>query len=84
MLEHAIQLAEAGKSVYIIASNQRDVNRIQSALDNPRIRVETPERTLDWQSMTLRGTHPNCVVLCDHYTIESRFDAMIKMLHAYD
>lgn len=89
MLEHAKQLSAKGRAVYIVADNQREANRMQLALgDGPHgIKVETPWSLgdcLDWQTLTLRGAHPNCVVLVDHHAIEDRFGAVLRMLHAYD
>lgn len=38
----------------------------------------------DWFTMRIQGMHPNCLVLADHYTIESRFAPVLEMLHRYD
>lgn len=88
MLEHAKKLSGEGRAVYIVADNRREVRRLTIELGegNHGIKVETPESlgNLDWQTLTLRGAHPNCVVLCDHHTIEDRFGAIVRMLHAYD
>lgn len=88
MLEHAKKLSSEGRAVYVVADNQREVQRLTIELGEGKhgIKVETPESlgNLDWKTMTLRGAHPNCVVLCDHHTIEDRFGAIVRMLHAYD
>lgn len=89
MIEHARKLAiEDRRAVYITAANRQDQKRIQSLVGQPDhgIKVETSESmsTFDWQGMTLDGAWPNCVVLIDHYAIESRFGPMLRMLHAYD
>lgn len=88
MLEHAKKLSAEGRAVYVVADNQREVNRltIQLGADNHGIKVETPESlgNLDWQRMTLKGAHPNCAVLVDHHAIEDRFGEILRMLHAYD
>ena len=88
MLAHAKKLRAEGRAVYVLADNQREVNRltIQLGADNHGIKVETPESlgNLDWQRMTLKGAHPNCVVLVDHHAIEDRFGEILRMLHAYD
>jgi hypothetical protein len=34
--------------------------------------------------MTLRGAHPNCIVLVDHFAIERRYAAVLEMMHRYD
>lgn len=88
MLKHAKQLAAEGRAVYIVVDNSRERNRLFLELgkDNKGIDIETPETlgNLDWQTMTLRGAHPNCIVLADHHAIEDRFGAIVSMLHAYD
>jgi len=39
---------------------------------------------IDWDSMTLPYNHTDCVLLVDHYAIESRFKALLAMLHQFD
>ena len=88
MLEHAKKLAREGRAVYVIADNTRDARRLQMLCGEPTlgIKFETPPTigNLDWEHMQLRGAHPNCVVLVDHYAIEDRFARVLAMLHAYD
>lgn len=94
MLEHAKQLAAQGKAVYVIAANKQHADQLAVALGGERmgvdigdgIKVETPEScsNFDWHTMSLRGAHPNCVVLVDHFAIERRFSRILEALHAYD
>jgi hypothetical protein len=93
MLARAKQLAASGRAVYIIAANYAEAQRLVAALGGDRpsvsiggIKVETPETcgNFDWLTLTLRGSHQNCVVLVDHHAIESRFAAVLQELHAYD
>ena len=85
MLAHAVQLAKAGRAVYIIAANAREEERLQRLVpEGLGITVETDSCDLDWTTMALPGAHPNCIVLADHYAIESRFAKMLDMLTRYD
>jgi hypothetical protein len=88
MLEHAKKLARAGRAVYVIADNTRDMRRLEILCGEPNlgIKFETHDSpgNLVWEEMRLRGTHPNCVVLVDHHAIEDRFARVLEMLHAYD
>ena len=88
MLLHAKLLAAEGRAVYVVVDNSRERNRLLLELgkDNKGIEIETPETlgNLDWQTMTLRSAHPNCIVLADHHAIEDRFRAIVDMLHYYD
>ena len=89
MIEHARQLSKQGRAVYIIAINVNQAAYIQGDLgpEKPHgIKVETSGsfRNFDWESMTLRGAHPNSVVLVDHAAIEQKYARLLKELHAYD
>lgn len=87
MLAEAVTLAKAGRAVYVVVANEREVERIESLLpDNLGIQVETEYSlgNLDWESLRLVGAHPNCVVLVDHYAIESKFRQALAMLQRYD
>jgi hypothetical protein len=88
MLEEAKRLDAEGKAVYIVVANQREVDRILDLLgpDYPSIKAETVSSLCNfhWEDMRLRGAHPNCVVLADHYAIESQFGMMLDMLHRFD
>lgn len=91
MLEEANRLAiEDHRAVYVVALNeghQADLRERLRAMGAPgSVKVETPSslRNLDWASLTLRGAHPNCVVLADHAVIESKFRALLDMLTRFD
>ena len=90
MLADAKSKATEGRAVYVIAANEAERRRMQQALgqDAPSlgIKVETPGSlgNFDWRSMRLKGAHPNCVVLVDHFAIEQQFAAVLEMLHRYD
>jgi len=97
MLKHAVNLARAGRAVYVIADNKRDAERLTNLLHEmippgvhgPRIlgiKVETPDTIGDfnWDSMRTPTAHPNCVFLVDHHAIEDRYAKLLEMLHAYD
>lgn len=34
--------------------------------------------------MQLKGAHPNCRILIDHWTIESEYARMLSELHRFD
>lgn len=88
MLDHAKQLSREGRAVYIIAASEREVKRLREMLGPgyPDIKIETSGSlpNFDWEFLTLRGAHPNCRVLIDHYAIEVRYARMLEMLHYYD
>lgn len=87
MLSHAQELQQEGRAVYVIAANAQHAAQLKSLLPkDTTISVDTPETAsnFDWFTLTLRRAHPNCVVLVDHFAIESRFAPMLKMLTAYD
>lgn len=89
MIQHAKTLAEEGRAVYIVTANAHHRQTLEHAIGIPNkygIKVETSESlgNLDWQRCQLVRAHPNCVVLIDHYAIESRYKTLLSMLHAYD
>lgn len=87
MMEEAKASARAGRAVYVIVSHLayvrffEDEETIQLG-----IKFETPTSmsNFDWPTMSPKGAHPNCVVLVDHYAIESYFSRMLAVLHRYD
>ncbi len=88
MIKEAKRLADEGRSVYIIVDSKSQQQDFRSLIgdDHRGIHVEVPTglNNFDWESLRLRGAHPNCVVLVDHYVIERRFAAILKMLHRFD
>lgn len=92
MLDEAARLSREGRAVYVLCADAATaalfrgefVGRHAECLD---VKFETPESLgpgFDWRTLTLRGAHPNCVVLIDHYTIESRYGPLLEMLHRFD
>ena len=95
MLQKAVELDRARRAVYIVAADLWHINTLKEqlkALGYPKerigvyIKIETPEDlgNFNFRTMSLIGAHPNAVVLCDHYTIESYYGRMLQVLHAYD
>ena len=88
MILQAMELAEEGKTVYILVASIIHKNSIVERLGNnyPNIKVETFETLsdFDFRTMELNGIYPDCVVLCDHYTIEKLYGPMLDELYAYD
>lgn len=88
MLDHARELSKQQRAVYIVAANERHAVMLRKQLgDEPHgIKVETEDSlgNLDWETLTMRWAHPNCVLLVDHYAIESRFGRALEMLTRYD
>ena len=97
MLIDTLRLCNGGRAVYVVAANERERRRLNEQVDTlgrasyqkdgkAFIKVETPESlgNLNWWAVSLPGAHPNCVVLVDHWTIESHFSQMLEMLTRYD
>jgi len=94
MLEEAIKQAEAGRAVYVVGAKANHVWALEEAVkdicgksaSSLGIKFETAHTVgnFDWKTLTLRGAHPNCVVLVDHYAIEAEFARMLEMLHRFD
>ena len=88
MIKHARELSKQHRAVYIVAANEQHAERIRRELGDEHhgIKVETEDSlgNLDWKTLTLRGAHPNCSVLVDHYAIEIKFSRLLEMLTCYD
>lgn len=90
LLEEAINLVRAGRAVYVIGADKQHCWHLKNAagLLAPEVEItfETPETlsNFDWETFRLRGAHPNCIVLVDHFTIETHFSRLIEMLHRFD
>jgi hypothetical protein len=93
LCKKALELASAGRAVYIIAYNNAHRVTIvdelwkQSKGAAPNgIKVEVQDRfdEFNWRTMTLPRAHPNCVVLVDHHTIEEKFMRVLEALHQFD
>lgn len=77
--------------MYVLAATEAQRRVLQGEIDRRAgqghgIKVETESSFgwFDWERLSGRGMHPNCVVLVDHYAIESKFAVMLEMLHRYD
>jgi len=83
MLQEARKLAEGGFAVYVICQNPDELKEI---FGEPRLGVKFERwvSSLDPETLRLRGSFPATRVLIDHYTLETRFAAILKELHRYD
>ena len=43
-----------------------------------------PVQQLEWETLRMLNAHRSCVVLVDHWAIETRFAPMLEMLHRFD
>lgn len=95
MLTEAFKLAKEGKAVYVLAANSEHMYYMERMADrlfgsgeasSLGVKFETPTSltTFDFRTMQLKGAHPNCRTLIDHWTIESEYAIMLKELHRYD
>ena len=83
MINYGIKLADAGRAVYLMFHSEAEARVHRSNTDDERLKFET-EVSLGnfcWDTMTLRGAHPNCVVLVDHFIFEVRLRGYEKFLH---
>jgi hypothetical protein len=86
MLQEAKRLADEGRAVYVIAASkaQADTLEAMSGYDQ-RIKFEPcAPSNFDWEQMKLKGAHPQCVTLVDHYAIEWRFERILEMLYRFE
>jgi ABC-type branched-subunit amino acid transport system substrate-binding protein len=89
MLAEAVKLAKKGKAVYIVVADMAQKRQMEKQFGKAfwglGIKFETPYSpgNFDWETMTFRGAHPDCVTLVDHYAIEARFPRLVEMLHRY-
>lgn len=84
MMEEAKALARAGKAVYVVAQHTRILKDEETLRLGIKFESTSSLSNFDWLAMRLRGDHPNCVVLVDHYAIETYFSRVLEMLHRYD
>lgn len=87
LLQEAKRLKQEGRAVYIIAATQRHAQELQRCLPpGTGIKVETPGScgNFDWETLTLRGAHPNCVTLVDHYAIEHHQGHLLQAWTRFD
>ncbi len=88
MIAEAKAAARSGRAVYILAANEGERVRLERLIGDESlgIKVETAGTlgNVQWESMTLRGAHPNSLLMADHYAIESRFRKMLEELERYN
>ena len=87
MMEEAKALARVGRAVYVILgypAHKRHLEDEESVQLGIKFETPTSMSNFDWPTMSLKGAHRNCVVLVDHYAIESYFSRMLAVLHRYD
>jgi hypothetical protein len=87
MLELAKSLDAQGRAVYVVVA-EGTVGLAREKLAGTSVKVESTafvaNGNFNLETMTLRGAHPRCVVLVDHWVIERRYPAMLAELHRYD
>jgi hypothetical protein len=88
MIEEAKRLATEGRAVYVIAKHWQQLqDQIDAELPRRGIKCEPDvPMNFDWQTMRVRGSHPNCVWLFDHWAIESNpvFAGMFAAMTQFD
>jgi len=90
MLQRAHQLAVAGRAVYVMGANHQHALELEREFlrqygQRCGVKFETTNiNTFDWRTLRMRGAHTNCVVLIDHYAIESQLAGILEELHRYD
>lgn len=86
MLEEARRQVRKGRAVYVLCATLSHAQHLANDPDNEFIKFETSQSlaNFDWSTMIMRGAHPNCLVFVDHWAIESRYRAVLEMLHRWD
>lgn len=90
MMHHAFELAKQGRAVYVaVTSTERahelEKYRRENAPWSTGIKVlDSSELDIDWERLTLRGAHRNCVLLVDHAVIQRKYSRVLRMLQQYD
>lgn len=91
MLQEALQLAEQGRAVYVVAVSHPHAAQLQHAIDeaagrtNHGIKIETAQALgFSWAQLRVPGSHANCVFLIDHAAIEWTFSRVLAELHRFD
>ena len=91
MLQKAVELAEAGRAVYVICHSDTHAAQLRNWLRDlgqllPGIQIEGPDlfSSIHWDTMRVPASHSNCVFLMDHALIEKRFHAQLQALHFFD
>ena len=90
LIEEALRCESAGNAVIIVTESSAGADfikkRIKDIRKDSKIEVCTPydKSGFDWRTMSFFGTHPETVVLIDHYTIEVKFHKILEILHRFD
>lgn len=92
MLNEALKISAQGNAVYVVGDSAHHAIRLRHqfiGMNPPQghgIKFENANQLpeLDWQTLQLRGAHPNCIVLVDHYAIERRYAHVLEMLCRFD
>lgn len=92
MLKEAFELCQSGRAVYVLCVNAQHAKELKDIYMKRFNRLDSSVKfesindlsNFDYESMRLKGAHPNCVVLVDHYAIEYHFKNLLEMLHRYD
>lgn len=87
MFNEAVRLSRDGSAVYIISRNKHLQRLVDEMESRGAIKCEEHiPKEFDWLQMRVRGSHPNCVWLIDHHSIESDpvFAAMFSAMTRFD
>jgi len=92
MLVEAQRLAAEGRAIYVVVADETTRRRLRNTysnddtLDRLGIKFETWASlpSLDTRHGTLRAAHPNCVVLVDHFAVESRLGWLLEQATRFD
>lgn len=90
MIEEAKKLAKEGKQVYVIVNDPREGKALKERHKIPAdawVVFTTFEDVpgYDYRRGVVPNSNPDRVaVLVDHYAIEMRFGAMMRLMHRYD
>ena len=85
LLARAEHLARKGKAVYVVLYKKDETYETEERR-RLGIKFETFASlpNLDLGTLKLRGAHPNCVVLVDHFAIEYHFAALLHAVVRFD
>jgi hypothetical protein len=88
LIAEAKRLSAERRAVYVIS---RDAKAIEEQIEQecPGCGIKVEEHVphaFDWVTMRVRGSHPNCVWLIDHWIIASdpKFASMFEMMTRFD
>jgi hypothetical protein len=94
MLEEALRSSDKGYAVCVITHSHSHANTLRAMLEDlsnlagHEVRVmpaaQADERDFDWRLLRFPWGSANQRVLVDHWAIESRYAALLEMLHLFD